>query len=389
MRASERTRSKRGGFTLVELMIAVLAGGITVTAAYYLGSASSKSFNNQMRTTATQSSLRSAMDQLRRDVTRAGFLSTPEASLEQNCLGEPTALANGTLLPVLRGASVAYNESHTLSPASATPLRTLLPDTRVDGLRMFGNYDDGDVYKITPDSTSSTLFFEANRESFRRSFVSGLNDFNAAHFNEVFRVGRIVRIDSNQHKFFRQVAAADSAAGSITLDAPVTDACFNRTTALVTPLSFVRYNVEVLTGADFARIIATNSARPGSASKAALVRREFDYVNGSFLERSARVVLDYAVEFEVSPIVPGLTASSWATQTPPIAHAAYGSANLVPRGLRVTLSGRSEDVDATIVDPPPRAGPLLVFPVSIAGKTVYARVRTLRQEFFLPNMGVE
>lgn len=384
-------RARKHGFTLVELMIAMLAGTATITAAYYLGGASSRAFNNQMRATETQSSLRAAMDQVQRDITRAGFLSTPEIALERNCLDITNTKAPTGYQAVLRGLAVDLNASRALSPGSAPDLRTLLGNTvRMDSLMLFGNFSDGDMYKITGDSTGDTLYFETNRESFRRSFVRPTNDFDTAHYEDVFRIGRIVRVDSDHHVFFRQVTGFTN--NSISLDEAIPDACFKRSTALVTPLAFVRYNLEVLVGPEFSRIAASHAHRQGSDGKAALVRRELDYRNGAFVPQSTRVVLDYAVEFEVNPIVPGTTAGTWSVTMPVAAPEPIVNPALVPRALRVTLSARAEDADPKHPAPPDRgSAPLLVnpmmgAPVKVGSVDAWARVRTLRQELFLPNM---
>ena len=384
-------RARRHGFTLVELMIAMIAGGVTITAAYYLGTTSSRSFNNQMRVTETQSSLRAAMDQVQRDISRAGFLSTPEIGLERNCYDIANAKAPNAYQPVLRGVSVDLNASKTLNPAGAPDLRDLLgPKVRMDSLMLFGNYGDGDMYKISGDSSGNLLFFETNRESFRRSFVTASNAVDVTHYNDVFRNGRIVRIDSDRHVFFRQIIG--SANNTITLDEPIPEACFKPTTAFVTPLSFVRYNLEVLVGSEFARISATNSIRAGSAGKAALVRRELDYVAGAFVPRSTRVVLDYATEFEVNPIVQGATVGTWTMTLPVNAPGPVLNATQLPRSLRVTLSARAEDVDTKLPAPPDRGNdplslnPMMGAPVKVGAVDAWARVRTLRQDLFLPNM---
>ncbi len=393
---------RRAGFTLVELMISIIAGTITIAAAYSLGKESARNFNDQMRVTETQNSLRSAADQLRRDVTRAGFLATPEVNLQPSCLGLANEIAPAAYAARLRGLAVGRNASKTMSPSSEPSLESLLGlDVRVDAISMLGNYVDGDMYKITSDSSGQMLTFETARESFRRSFfrrsptTGGADTFDLDHYNEVFRQGRLVRIDSDGYVFFRQVTSRT--ADSITLDQAIPQGCFKPATALVTPLSFIEYSVEVLSGADFSRLNAATTARIGSANKAVLVRRELDYPGGTRTPRTTRVVLDYAVEFEANYMISDGAGGFRviAPQTDATFTTAYTGRETLPTTLRVTLSARNEDVRASdITATAPRedrgtlveSSPLLGTPVKVDAKYARGRVRTLRQEFFLPNM---
>ena len=70
-RSARRARSQ-AGFTLVEMMIALLAGSFAIMAVYYLGGVSSRGFNEQSRVAESQMALRTAMEQLRRDISLMG-----------------------------------------------------------------------------------------------------------------------------------------------------------------------------------------------------------------------------------------------------------------------------------------------------------------------------
>src|ERR1700712_5920127 len=118
------TRSSRAGFTLVELMIALIAGAFAVSAVYYLNGVSSRAFAEQMRVSETQMSLRSAMEQLRRDFSRAGYLGTPNSALVPDCSGVAGS-GNGDISPftirslnVTRDASLAGDVATMLAVAT-------------------------------------------------------------------------------------------------------------------------------------------------------------------------------------------------------------------------------------------------------------------------------
>ncbi|MCA9616172.1 MAG: prepilin-type N-terminal cleavage/methylation domain-containing protein, partial [Myxococcales bacterium] len=62
--------SREAGFTLLELMVALVAGLVAILAVYYVSSASARHFHEQQRVAQTQTSIRMAMQQLRRDIGR-------------------------------------------------------------------------------------------------------------------------------------------------------------------------------------------------------------------------------------------------------------------------------------------------------------------------------
>jgi hypothetical protein len=76
MRRSPRSRSD-AGFTLVELTVALLAGLIVAMGIVGLSRSATATFHEEVRTAAAEASLRSAIDRLRADLQRAGYMSTP------------------------------------------------------------------------------------------------------------------------------------------------------------------------------------------------------------------------------------------------------------------------------------------------------------------------
>ena len=63
---TDRARSRRAGFTLIEMMVALAAGGLVIAAVFTLGGASARHFQEQQRVGVTQRSVRMAMERLRR-----------------------------------------------------------------------------------------------------------------------------------------------------------------------------------------------------------------------------------------------------------------------------------------------------------------------------------
>lgn len=400
--SAHRRAKRRAGFTLVEVMIAMTAGLVTVLATYHLGSVSSRTFNEQMRITETQGSLRAAMDQLQRDAPRAGFLSAADSSVLPVCGGLVGSTLSGSELlgGRLFGARIYPDRSKNngavaqiLTPTGAAPGLT-----RADTLDLIGNFESGDVFKISSEGASDQLIFEVNRESFRRNFIvrSGVEEkFSAERFAEVFAVGRLVRVESDRRVFFRTVLSvgADPNFPSVTLASAIPDFCFKRSTALVSPISWIRYEIAPLTeSSSFARLQTTSSAR-GAAQRVALVRSERNPADGTVRPGSERLVLDYAVEFRVDGVIPGTAPNTWQTLSDATRLGAEETQGQL-RTLRIVLAARAQDVDSGVQQVPFRAAgdalnPLLGFPVDVGqGELRRARVRSLRQEIFLPNMGL-
>ena len=72
-----RSRARRRGFTLPELMMATAAGLMVSAAAFMLARNASIVFQEETRITAAQLSATLGMQRLRTDLARAGFLGTP------------------------------------------------------------------------------------------------------------------------------------------------------------------------------------------------------------------------------------------------------------------------------------------------------------------------
>lgn len=405
--------NKRSGFTLVELMIALIAGSFAVAGTYYLSGISSRSFNEQMRVSETQLSLRSAMEQLRRDIGRAGFLAVPNsATLAPNCGG---SFGGSDVAPrQVRAVGISYDGSIDGSDSDVQKVKALLgtPDTnktRADILRLWGNYATSDAYLTDPTrNSSSTIYFQADSESFRRSFYTpAANNGTATYedgatgaFARAFAKGRMVRVEHEGRYFFRDIKDVKPALPTpyVELETPL-PGCFEPTRwTAIAPVMRVRYQLEHDKVDDLKRLSAVSSTL--GARRPVLVRREEKDSDDSVVDDSARVVLDYAVEFAVDAIV---NTAATLTDTPvweyrTAANAATASASTERlRALVVTLSSRSTEADPNL----PQLGrtrfkttnlldsPLQTFRVIDPDKAeivLNARVRTMRSEIFLQNL---
>jgi prepilin-type N-terminal cleavage/methylation domain-containing protein len=430
---------QRAGFTLVELMIAMIAGSFAVAGVYYLNGISARSYAQQMAVSDAQMSLRSAMEQIRRDVQRAGYLAAPRTAILRNCQGD---FANGAVgvntsqhfqaVTVTPGGSLTYAPD--VNAGSGTQVAELLGANPVaaDDLTMFGNFATADQYLANSYMSGTTVItLQPHTESFRRSFftpqaanASALPSKTA--FESVFRAGRMLRMESSGHFYFRQIRDSvwNLPNGLPTINlVTALPACLETSAWMaVAPVSRIHYGLESDLGADFSRLRG-NATLPGSR-RALLVRRE-ELTNSDpppgatsiatgtgngfsgkleAIPNSARVVLDYAVEFGLSAVRndvgDDISRPIWKHVITPAEFTRLN--NLRPqdyRSLIVTLSSRSTEVD-------PRLGPvgsarrplvtdflgdpLLTFnvidPNFPALTTLQARVRTVRSEIFLHNL---
>ncbi len=85
---SSYPRQRVRGFTLVELTVALAAGLIVALAVVGLSKEATNTFHEEMRAATAQMSLRTAVDRLRGDLSRASFMSSP------NIYGDPSLVSN-------------------------------------------------------------------------------------------------------------------------------------------------------------------------------------------------------------------------------------------------------------------------------------------------------
>jgi prepilin-type N-terminal cleavage/methylation domain-containing protein len=394
-------RLSRQGFTLVELMIALTAGAFAVAGVYYLGNVSARAYNEQMRMSDAQMSLRAAMDQLRRDFSRAGYLGTRNANTDFSaCAGDP----NGTVASgaTIQGVDVHANES--MVGEVNNLLNSVVNHTRVDSVTLWGNYTTSDAY-LTKEVTPTTLQFQTSLESFRRSFYDPAVGANPAAYNQQrFKAAfenQWIRVEWKRKFYFRRVTAVTEVDGSQQLTfspALPGGVCFAPSMeepAVVSPISRISYWVEAIDPAGELGRLSVGT-QPG-AERAVLVRREQAIDSGNPVLGTSRLVLDYAVEFAVDAVVNTAPDGS----TPVFAVASPGGAVDLDsvstgnpqnfRALRVTLSARTPEGNPRLprVQRAALTDPFVAFKIGKgvpAGANLWAAVRTLRSEIFLPNM---
>jgi prepilin-type N-terminal cleavage/methylation domain-containing protein len=146
LRKRRRRRHLSRGFTLIELMVSMLAGLFVAMAVVSLSTQATNTFHEEARTASSEMTLRTAIERLRADLQRAAYMSTG------NYQKDPfLALAPGAVRPLagpynslyrLAGIHLLSQGSSALTPLSAN--NNLAPDA----IELGGNFTTTDDYVV-------------------------------------------------------------------------------------------------------------------------------------------------------------------------------------------------------------------------------------------------
>jgi prepilin-type N-terminal cleavage/methylation domain-containing protein len=118
--AHRRARRARGqrGFTLIELTVAMLAGLIVALGIMQLSRESTRTFHEEMRVSVAEANLRTAVDRLRSDLSRAAYMSTSNIATDPMIARAPGA----GVTPGFTGLGQLASIQLSTSTASGLPL---------------------------------------------------------------------------------------------------------------------------------------------------------------------------------------------------------------------------------------------------------------------------
>ncbi|UJR84327.1 PilW family protein [Sandaracinus amylolyticus] len=384
-----RRSSRRAGFTLVEMMVAMTIGALVIASVYTIGGSAARDFQEQQRVTQLQLSTRLALDRVRRDVERAGLHGTPDSMSERTCV-----------TPARRVLAVQVTNEDTGSRAALDAHAAAADNTttQADLLQLVGNFATSDAYLVRSfDSSGGTAFLQTSWQGFRRSFSTDSTGtaIDTTIFQDVFRAGRMLHIQTVQgNHFFVRVQSAtvsgNSASVSFTPALGVGGTCVVGLGegALLAPLSEVQYALQAN-----ALDLPTPTSSAGDAvtgPNVSLVRRELNMVGGAVIE--TRSVLEWAMYFDVdaifddTPVGTAPDARRARLYEDEAAETEMGSRASRARALVVTIGARSRDQDPQFPWAAPTAGiPPVRFRV-FSDRVGAARVRTATAEIGLPNL---
>lgn len=364
-------------------MVALAAGGIALTSLYAIGSASTRHFREQQRISAAQTSLRAAMDVLKHDFQRAGFMGTPLAA----AAGESCVSTDGLVDGLSKLAAVAgYVQSDGLPNNLDSQAQALNDATffNADRVWLTGNYaTSGEYAEIALDSTNMVVTIPTNWQSFRRDF-STWNKTNASTcdneaFQAAFVPGRLVRLHSLNGGFFyaaiTSAVCVDDTQAQVKLKTAVPTSC-GMTGGWIAPVNTIQYGVEAATAAEQGNdprmtMLRRTEVRP-ELRGATLV----DATSGVAID--SRAILDNVVRFRLDFIANDGTA---VTNFLPIAAANVRNNPESLRGVIIDVAVRTAQQEPNFLSQV--LGAAFILDSKARGA---ARVRRARAELLLPNI---
>jgi prepilin-type N-terminal cleavage/methylation domain-containing protein len=391
-RALHRSRRRRAGFTLLELMVALAIGTLVVATMYTLSGTSAHAFQTQQRISQLQLQTRLALERVRRDVAATGFGGTPDSQRERSCFTR--GIAQQLLAVHLDRSDPVATAAIASMPGGPAA------GTTPDRLRLMGNFATSDTYLIanTGSASGNSILLQSTWQAFRRSFASDPlgTTVDTALFQSVFQAGRVLHIiHPRGYHFFTVVqgSSVDSAGRtpSITINPPLpaVDEC-NFALCVgcqVSPLMTVEYGID--TADNIAPALVPRD--PGvTGTNTVLYRRELDPTNNTPIAGQTRVVLEWAVDFDVHVIrdTNGGVAGGVPTLTVPEDALLDANAHQV-RALQISLAARTPDTDPSFPwVAPSGTNPALTRFRVFTDRPGAARVRTAMAEFVLENLAI-
>lgn len=347
---------RKSGFTLIELMVAMVVGLSVITSVYSLGSAMSRQFYEEQRVAIAQGTSRVAIMELRRDISRAGLFGSPNGSLESTCDTVPPTL------PRLGGGTgpmgaFQYYADEDLAVLDPNNLNT---NIHADRLRVLTSLYLSDQLLVHSASIAGdVIVLQTGNQAYRRTFswgqvagpftsgaepkyLTGALDWDSAWSGEsaswkgiaqkgarAFQTGSVLHIETPEGRhFFRSVFGKmgntqDEVRIQIDPALPIGTACLPGAAegATIAPLQWVEYAIvdpfdAAEVGADFmdwegiffidttpgnpAQQLVDAGASSFEATNRVLVRRALDSSDGTVRLNSTQVVAEYVSNFQVS-----------------------------------------------------------------------------------------
>jgi Tfp pilus assembly protein PilW len=430
---------------MVELTVALLAGLVVAMGIVALSRDATNTFHDEARASVAEASLRAAMDRLRADLQRAGYMSTPNFLNDPMVAAAPGRTPDASLIGSVPG--ITQLQSLRITQALPAPALSTVNGVDSDVVEISGNMtgaDQFDVAYIGPQGACQKIYLSNTSPAMYRLIGDGgaTADLLAA-FQPAPNTQFIVRlVDDTGHTQFLVTCAAGAAGidvgvnlpfvGIDTTKSPIQTAQTTGTTtsltgpaagrAWVNPVATVRW--EIMTTAlessggitQYVNGLPTQTPTGGAdLTKYDLVRTFLD-IGRQEIPSTSEVVAEYVVDLKLAVSAAGtlvqapnqqatavdITSYAFgATENRTIAAAitAPGGGGGVPqriRSVRARLVTRAGQADRTAIIAPPATGGttdgyLYRYCVLPGGCTSngttyqYARARTLTTEAALPN----
>lgn len=400
MRLQRRLSSAAArGFTLAELMVAITGGLFISIAVFSMARFGSRFYQQESRISSATMSGIVGFERLKTDISRAGFLATPNVQRDPNVCGQPASDASWP-------AQLRNLAAIQITPDFLTGHPVLDTGTngniKPDQITLAGSYVSGDEYPIRQIQQTG-----AGYDVYLQVLTGPMARLGTANLNSVFQAGRALRIiDESGKQQYGTISATSFNAGQPVVSLTQAPQLILRqagsqqcgfkgleTGARANVVNFVRYELRDMTGdAQHAALFAdTNAAVLGDDSRVELVRYEIDTA-GNEIENTLEIVSELAVDLEFT--VRGISVTSDQGQLMNDNRIALAGADLTsanPQRIRVVrtrLSVRSREADRRGQADPNGLGELYriaLNPGVPAADQRWARVRTLQADISLPN----
>jgi len=382
-------RTQQRGFTLIELIVSLGLGAIITLTLFTLTAGSGRIFHEQQRIAHTQLALRNAVERVRADIARAGYLTTPMSTQDTRvCPVGSLSCPN----PPLQGVSLVNADG-----AAAVNLPATNALVAPDRLDLFGAFDDSNVY-FSQTVDAGTITLDPNTVSFQQRFgaapAAGLARLITETFDPTTKVVRI-HCPGDPIVFQAITAPATSAPPTITIPfgayravGPYQPSSMGMRCEISTA-NFVSYQIRNVCG-----VFPATCRTGGEPEKSDLVRVTMLTDGVTPVAAETRIVAEYAVDFDVRFGVDNVATPPLGTIAQPRtctttyagagAWAVAGAGSLAGRlravEFRLSVRARDEDPAFPFVAPGGLGG---VDPVVQRFKlnaltTASARVRTMR-----------
>ena len=417
-------RRRQAGFTLVELLVSLVAGLIVAIAVVALAKDATATFHEEARSSSAETSLRLGVDRLRADLQRAGYMGTGNVTKDTYVPLDPTK--NKVTTAVLGHASLAGIRFLYKGSVAATPLSAINGYTP-DAIDITGNLTSADQYVISMvDAGGGSCGGQRLRISFDsaatyRILASSQPDLTFERiFQPVPNKQFLVRIadDLGRTEYFLTCSGKKSAgwdtagsyayvdlAGTPALD--VTRYGFVDGRLTVNPIATVRWELKsVTTGAYSA--LANDGGPETGGGKYDLVRSYVDIAtNEPFADTviAPELIAEYAVDlgfafsadtgnYVASPPVPNLVTYAFGDSANDTlaANVTTGSPQRI-RSIRVRVTTRAAIPDRSVNLKVADNTYTIRYCVIAGGcddtkteRRQYARVRTITTEVSTPNL---
>ena len=151
-----RRRLSQRGFTLIELMVSLIAGLFVAMAVVALSGEATNTFHEEARTASAELSLRTAVERLRSDLQRAAFMGTGNIQTDPliaHAPGVPQMPKSGTYTGLYRLSAIHL---YYQGSAAATPL-SVAAGLQADTIELSGNFTVTDQYVVRYTETGTAV----------------------------------------------------------------------------------------------------------------------------------------------------------------------------------------------------------------------------------------